>query len=245
MNIRSAHHNPNQTIAQKSHSKSSSKVDLPKSVDWREVGAVSSVKDQELCGCCWAFATIGAVEGQRFLKDCKPLISLSVQNLVDCTESNVGCLGGVVDNAYQYIMDNNGIATEESYPYKSMDSECKFNATSKVNITIRGYRDIDKGDEQQLQDALANVGPISVALQATHDSFQHYKSGIYHEPKCDPNKVDHGVLAVGYGADKDGQEYYIVKNSWGTKWGENGYVKIPRNKNNHCGIATQANYPIF
>lgn len=191
---------------------------LPKSIDWRDAGAVSSVKDQELCGSCWAFAAAGAVEGQHFLKNCGNLTELSVQNLVDCVDGNLGCDGGIVDNAYQYIMDN-GIETEKLYPFKGIDEKCKFNAKSKANIKVVGYKDIPSCDELELQHALATIGPISVAVQSSHDSFQHYKSGIYHEPKCDSLFVDHGVLAVGYGVDDDGQEYYIVKNSWGIHWG--------------------------
>lgn len=217
---------------------------LPKSIDWRDFGAVSPVKDQELCGGCWAFACVGAVEAQHFLTNSGPLTPLSVQNLVDCAEFNDGCRGGVVDAGYLYIMLNDGIEPEKSYPYKGVNGKCKYNATLKANVKVRGFKDIRRGDEQMLQVAIALIGPISVAVQASHESFQHYKSGIYHEPKCDSNLVDHGVLAVGYGVSEDGQEYYIVKNSWGPHWGEKGYFMIARNKNNHCGISTQGNFPI-
>lgn len=218
---------------------------LPKSIDWRDAGAVSPVRDQEFCGSCWAFSAVGAVEGQQYLKSREPIVPLSVQNLVDCVKTNAGCLGGAVDEAYQWIMDNQGIAFDKSYPYTSVDGMCKFNGTTKANITIRGFKDIPIGNEHKLQEALATVGPIAVAIHASHDSFRHYKSGIYHESKCEANKVDHGVLAVGYGVEKDGREFYIVKNSWGPKWGEKGFFRILRNSNNHCGLASQANWPVL
>jgi len=216
--------------------------DLPDSVDWRTKGYVTEVKNQKQCGSCWAFSTTGSLEGQTFKKK-GTLTSLSEQNLVDCSkkEGNHGCQGGLMDQGFKYIKINNGIDTEESYPYKGKNGKCRFSA-SNVGATDTGYTDLKKGSESDLQSAVATVGPISVAMDAGHSSFQLYKRGIYSEKKCSSKKLDHGVLAVGYGTGQTG-DFWIVKNSWGKTWGMEGYFELARNKDNMCGIATQASYP--
>lgn len=148
-----------------------------------------------------------------------------------------------MDNAFQYIKDNGGIDTEKSYPYEAQDDTCKYNKANS-GATDKGFVDIPQGNEDKLKIALATVGPVSVAIDASHESFQFYSSGVYFEPQCDSEQLDHGVLAVGYGTEEDGKDYYIVKNSWGTTWGDAGYVKMARNKKNHCGIASSASYPL-
>ena len=220
---------------------------LPSTVDWTTKGAVTPVKNQKQCGSCWAFSTTGSLEGQTFLKK-GTLPNLSEQQLVDCSDKygNHGCQGGLMDNAFKYIKANGGIDSEASYPYEAKNGKCRFQQ-SAVAATCTGYKDIPRDDISGLMDAVANVGPISVAMDASHSSFQLYAEGVYDPLLCSSTRLDHGVLAVGYGTEPSGifheeKDYWLVKNSWGPVWGQKGYFKIAR-KNNKCGIATSASYP--
>ncbi|KAI4465798.1 cysteine protease family c1-related [Holotrichia oblita] len=218
-------------------------VDLPPRVDWRKQGAVTEVKNQGQCGSCWAFSATGSLEGQHFRKT-KKLISLSEQNLVDCSErfGNQGCEGGLMTNAFKYVKANHGIDTEKSYPYEAEDDRCRYNSKNS-GATDTGYKNIPSGNEKALQSAVATVGPVSVGIDASLPSFQFYSGGIYYEPECSTEEIDHGVLAVGYDS-QGGHDYWIVKNSWGEDWGMQGYINMARNKENNCGIATMASYPL-
>jgi len=216
---------------------------LPTSVDWRNKGVVTGVKDQGQCGSCWSFSTTGSVEGAWALN--YSLVSLSEQNLMDCSFSygNRGCNGGWMDSAFQYIISNHGVDTESSYPYEMKSTyNCRYNAANK-GATISSYKDVASGSESSLQNAVVYRGPVSVAIDASHNSFQLYTGGVYYEPACSATNLDHGVLVVGYGTSSGG-DYWTVKNSWGTGWGDAGYIYMARNKNNNCGIATAASFPI-
>ncbi|XP_036376174.1 cathepsin L1 [Megalops cyprinoides] len=214
------------------------------SVDYRTMGYVTHVKDQGFCGSCWAFSTTGAIEGQLY-KETGRLVSLSEQNLVDCSRSygTYGCSGAWMADAYEYVL-NNGLQSERSYPYTAVDTQpCYYDSRQSV-AQISDYRFIPAGDEQALADAVATIGPVTVALDADHPSFMFYSSGIYEEPHCNPDNLSHAVLLVGYGSE-GGKDYWLIKNSWGTGWGENGYMRLIRNKKNACGIASYALYPVM
>nr|XP_045727616.1 procathepsin L-like isoform X2 [Mirounga angustirostris] len=203
-------------------------AETPSSVDWREKGYVTPVKNQ------------------MFRKTGK-LVSLSEQNLLDCSRSqgNEGCRGGLMDYAFQYVKDNGGLDSEESYPYCAQDGSCEYKPGQSV-ASDTGFMD-SRQDEGSLMVAVATVGPISAAIDASLDTFQFYHKGIYYDPNCSSEDLDDGILVVGYGSQGEepkNQKYWIVKNSWGTDWGMQGYILMAKDRDNHCGIATSASFPI-
>jgi len=232
------------------HKPSKTIFDAPKdsnatagSVDWVSKGAVTPVKNQGQCGSCWAFSTTGAIEGRSFISSGK-LVSLSEQDLVDCSKQNSGCNGGLMDYAFAFVESNSGLCSETEYPYKaSQHWRCMENGCTKYD-RISNYEDV-RSSTSALE-AACNEGPVAIAIEADQSSFQQYESGVL-TGNCGTG-LDHGVLLVGYGTDGS-DDYWKVKNSWGSNWGESGYIRLCRNcgANNgegQCGILMSASYPI-
>eukprot|EP00698_Gefionella_okellyi_P007838 TRINITY_DN1916_c0_g1_i2.p1 TRINITY_DN1916_c0_g1~~TRINITY_DN1916_c0_g1_i2.p1 ORF type:complete len:266 (-),score=41.98 TRINITY_DN1916_c0_g1_i2:89-886(-) len=249
------------TFEQSRYADMASVKDLPDTFDWRDHGAVTPVKDQGTVGSCWAFSTTGNIEGQLFLnKLVANVTALSEEQLVDCDDKDCGVFGGWPNHAMEYLIENGGLETEADYPYCCGTGDC-YPCMANKNVTFCGpppsycarhcLFDPNKAfarlynwqaisqDETQIQAQLVARGPLSVLLNA--GSLQFYHHGVWDPYVCDPSALDHAVLLVGYGTDKDlfGKEepYWLVKNSWGVKWGMNGYFKIARGKGK-CGINT-------
>ncbi|VDQ05250.1 unnamed protein product [Trichobilharzia regenti] len=207
---------------------------LPSKWDWRDHGGH--------CGSCWAFSACGAIEGQLTKKH-KKLTSLSEQQLVDCSGDygNLGCNGGLMDLAFLYA-EKYGIESEKDYKYKGVENKCHHRKWKSV-VKVKKFVDLPSGNEKQLQRALYEYGPISIAIDATDDLLM-YSSGVYESRECSQTAVNHGVLLVGYGTEH-GKDYWLIKNSWSARWGSKGYFKLRRNKRNMCGVASNASYPIL
>lgn len=215
----------------------------PTSVDWRSKGAVTPVKDQGGCGCCWAFATVATIEGLHKIKTGQ-LVSLSEQELVDCDDADDGCGGGLPEIAMEWVAHNGGLTTEANYPYTGKAGKCDRGKASNHAAKIAAAQMVRANSEAELERAVARQ-PVAVAINAP-DSLMFYKSGVYSGP-CTA-EFDHAVTVVGYGADNKGHKYWIIKNSWAETWGEKGYGRMQRGvaaKEGLCGIATHASYPVM
>ncbi|NXG25573.1 CATL1 protein, partial [Grallaria varia] len=225
--------------------RASATLKTPESVDWRAKGYVTPIKNQGHCGSCWAFSATGALEG-LVCRQTGRLVVLSEQNLVDCTRKlgNHGCAGGHTETAFQYVHDNGGLNSEQVYPYMGTDSSCcRYNPQDKA-ANCSGFRRVAQGSEVALQQAVATVGPVAVAVDAS--TFQFYKSGIF-SCSFSSGRTNHAMLAVGYStALRDGHNtsYWILKNSWSEAWGEQGYMFLLKDVGNQCGVASVASYPL-
>jgi hypothetical protein len=225
---------------------------VDQSVDWVTAGAVTPVKNQGQCGSCWSFSTTGALEGAYFIKYGE-LVSFSEQQLVSCDNrqhggKDMGCNGGLMDSAFSWIEKNSGLCSEQDYPYTSGDTKsagtCETSCKNVDNSQIHSFADVPANSDDDMM-ATLNVQPVSIAIQADQKDFQLYSTGVF-TGSCGTS-LDHGVMVVGYGS-KDNEDYYRVKNSWGTTWGDQGYIYLGRGKqyNNgsgQCGMLMQASYP--
>ena len=226
----------------KVHSAPKDTSSIPASVDWTSAGAVTPVKNQGSCGSCWSFSTTGSLEGAYFLKY-GTLLSFSEQELVSCDTTDAGCNGGWMDDAFTWVKNNGGITTEAQYPYTSgggTAGPCKTSGyTNVAGAAPSSYTDVEVGSVDALASALAQQ-PVSIAIQANQLAFQSYSGGVL-TGRCG-NRLDHGVLAVGYGT-LNGVDYWKVKNSWGTSWGLDGYILIEKSSADLCGVLDAASYP--
>jgi C1A family cysteine protease len=220
-------------------------ADLPESVDWRESGAVTGVKNQGSCGSCWSFSASGAMEGITKITNGE-LVSISEQQLVDCSSNmgNAGCNGGFMMGAFQYAIDNS-MDLESDYSYTAKDGVCKASSyEAATKLSSAGF--VMPNSPTDLQAAVARQ-PVSVAIQANRVAFQSYTTGVITSDKCGTN-LDHGVLVVGYGHDDDlAVDYWLLKNSWGVTWGEKGFFRILREMTvtgpGICGLQKEASFP--
>jgi len=221
---------------------------LPTEIDWRGKGLVADPKDQGACGSCWAFSAVAGMEGAHAMKT-GTLIPLSEQELVDCVNGGLDTCdtGGQMTDAFAYAIQSGGMESEKDYPYLAKSGNtCKYDKSKSV-AQFKTYMNVTSFNETDLQVAVASTPTVSVGIDASSFWFQLYGGGVFDLPTC-KNKLeelDHGVAVVGYGTDAaSGKDYWIVKNSWGPVWGSKGYILMSRNKDNQCGIATDASYPI-
>lgn len=219
--------------------------DVPDSVDWRAQGAVTEIKNQRSCGSCWAFAAVAATEGLVKIATGN-LISMSEQQVLDCTGGGNTCDGGDINAALRYVAASGGLQPEAAYAYAAQKGACRGASPANSAASVGGARFARLGGDEGALRGLAAGQPVAVALEASEPDFRHYKSGVYAGSASCGRRLNHGVTVVGYGAEDDsGDEYWVVKNQWGTLWGEKGYMRVARGDvaGANCGIASYAYYP--
>lgn len=213
------------------------------SLDWRTQGAVNEIQDQGACGSCWAFSAVCSLEAAHW-KTTGTLLKFAEQQLVDCAGiryGNFGCNGGLQQRAYKYY-ESYGAMLEADYPYTAKDGSCAYDADLATNVEVSDFSLVTPDSESQTLAAI-DLQPIAVSIEADKAVFQLYKTGVFDSPKCG-TQLDHAVALVGYGTD-NGQDYYILRNSWGTSWGEDGYMRIARTGDDAgiCGVQSEPLYP--
>ncbi|XP_055389411.1 procathepsin L-like [Condylostylus longicornis] len=216
---------------------------IPDNVNWVKLGYDNPVLDQGNCGSCYIFSSLSAIEAHYFIKY-KTLVQLSHQELLDCSHmyGNYGCDGGYMEDVYTYIMLH-GIGLADQNPYLGTDSnQCK---QRKPRIYVKKKFYSGKMNELELKEVIARYGPVTSSINAGLDTFKFYKSGLYYDRNCHKGKLEHGVATVGYGITEKNKDYWLIRNSFGPNWGENGYMRIARNRDNHCGLATYYLFPQF
>lgn len=218
---------------------------VPDSCDWRDKKVCNEIQHQDLCGSCWTFSAIQAVESAHAIKSGK-LMKLSEQNLLDCVTECDGCHGGIMDVAYDHVIryQDGRFMSAENYPYVAEEKPCRFSYKKAEDFEIIGYTRAAKGREDDLAAKVAALGPFCVAINAHSDEFKDYAGGIFNPKYCPGDFLTHAVGCVGFGSE-NGMNYWIIRNSWGTWWGENGYGRIAKDKDNKCGIANYALIPVL
>lgn len=218
-------------------------IKVPLSFDWRKRGIVTEIMDQKTCGSCYAITIIDLIENHILIKYGK-VIRLSTQEIIDCPRNYqlFGCEGGIKHRVFDYIKDRGGISSATDYPYETFVGTCRSSQFEKIPIVIKDFVEVPANDEELLKQVLATIGPVAVSMDINHESFMRYSSGIYYEKNC-TKETNHAALLIGYGSE-NGKDFWIIKSSYGVKYGERGYMRIIRNRDNHCGIASESYYPL-
>lgn len=216
---------------------------IPLELDWRTKGVIPPIRNQGSCGSCYSFGSIAALESRILIEKGGNDLDLSEQEIVDCSIENNHCNGGMGSLVYEYIKKN-GLVLEKEYPYTAIYSGTCKRGTKKSFVRINGSKTVERYHEPSLVRALQD-GPVDVAIDASQPTFQLYSQGIYYDKSCKNHfsALNHEMAAIGYGSNEQG-DYWIVRNSWGPSWGMQGYILMARNRNNHCGITTDAVFPI-
>jgi len=209
----------------------------PSSWDWRQKGVVGPVHDQGQCGSAVIYVGVDAAQSACAIQNGE-FVQLSIQQVIDCDPTGQGCNGETFESVFAYIVEF-GLEPAASYP--DGQGTCQYNASAVV-CQVSAWKTIPAGDEAAMEDAIGNICPVAAGIDASQSSFMFYSSGIYSDPNCNPNDLDHALLVVGYGT--SGSDYWIAQNSWGTSWGEQGYMRILKNGKNTCGIASYSSYPL-